>query len=170
MDAVIMDGRTLQTGAVAAVHNIANPVSLARTVMDKVCLVWRISVVVKSLCSLAVSLCVRTMTAISPQPKYFLRIITSLTQIWNLFVLTENDVLFHSHTTLNVLWSCWSSFVSQPFQTDHTLVVGEGADELAAMFGVKTKPTEELITEAARKEYEHFLKFKTVVDTSFRLR
>ena len=38
MDAVIMDGMTLRTGAVASVHNIANPVSLARLVMDKVCL------------------------------------------------------------------------------------------------------------------------------------
>ena len=36
MDAVIMDGMSLRTGAVASVHNIANPVSLARLVMDKV--------------------------------------------------------------------------------------------------------------------------------------
>ena len=36
MDAVIMDGQSLRTGAVASVHNIANPVSLARLVMDKV--------------------------------------------------------------------------------------------------------------------------------------
>ena len=36
MDAVIMDGKSLRTGAVASVHNIANPVSLARLVMDKV--------------------------------------------------------------------------------------------------------------------------------------
>ena len=33
MDAAIMDGRTLQAGAVAAVHNIANPVQLARRVL-----------------------------------------------------------------------------------------------------------------------------------------
>lgn len=35
MDAVIMDGRTLKTGAVACVQNIKNPIALARTVMEK---------------------------------------------------------------------------------------------------------------------------------------
>ncbi|KAM6916080.1 isoaspartyl peptidase/L-asparaginase [Xenentodon cancila] len=35
LDAIIMDGKTLATGAVSAVKNIANPVSLARAVMDK---------------------------------------------------------------------------------------------------------------------------------------
>ncbi|XP_034041413.1 isoaspartyl peptidase/L-asparaginase [Thalassophryne amazonica] len=35
LDAIIMDGRTLGAGAVASVKNIANPVSLARTVMEK---------------------------------------------------------------------------------------------------------------------------------------
>lgn len=33
MDAAIMDGRTLNAGAVAGIHNIANPVQLARLVM-----------------------------------------------------------------------------------------------------------------------------------------
>ena len=56
------------------------------------------------------------------------------------------------------------------FQTEHTLLVGSGADEFAAKHGVKTKPTDELVTDMARKEYEHFLKFKTVVDVSFRNR
>lgn len=36
LDAIIMDGRTLATGAVSSVKNIANPVSLARAVMEKV--------------------------------------------------------------------------------------------------------------------------------------
>lgn len=36
MDAMVMDGRTLASGAVAAVRNIANPVQLSRLVMDKV--------------------------------------------------------------------------------------------------------------------------------------
>ena len=36
MDAIVMDGRTLASGAVSAVRNIANPVQLARLVMDKV--------------------------------------------------------------------------------------------------------------------------------------
>lgn len=36
MDALVMDGRTLASGAVSAVRNIANPIQLARLVMDKV--------------------------------------------------------------------------------------------------------------------------------------
>lgn len=36
MDAIIMDGKTLGSGAVSAVRNIANPIQLARLVMDKV--------------------------------------------------------------------------------------------------------------------------------------
>ncbi|XP_072247238.1 isoaspartyl peptidase/L-asparaginase [Leuresthes tenuis] len=35
LDAIIMDGKTLATGAVSSVKNIANPVSLARAVMEK---------------------------------------------------------------------------------------------------------------------------------------
>uniref|UniRef100_A0A8C6SDR6 Isoaspartyl peptidase/L-asparaginase n=1 Tax=Neogobius melanostomus TaxID=47308 RepID=A0A8C6SDR6_9GOBI len=35
MDALVMDGRDLSSGAVSAVKNIANPVQLARLVMDK---------------------------------------------------------------------------------------------------------------------------------------
>ncbi|XP_029377411.1 isoaspartyl peptidase/L-asparaginase [Echeneis naucrates] len=35
MDAIVMDGKMLRSGAVSAVRNIANPVQLARLVMDK---------------------------------------------------------------------------------------------------------------------------------------
>ena len=35
MDAAIMDGRTLQAGSVASVKHIANPIHLARLVMQK---------------------------------------------------------------------------------------------------------------------------------------
>ncbi|KAJ8359981.1 hypothetical protein SKAU_G00165060 [Synaphobranchus kaupii] len=35
LDAIIMNGRTLATGAVSSVRNIANPVTLARAVMEK---------------------------------------------------------------------------------------------------------------------------------------
>ena len=36
LDAIIMDGQNLRSGAVSCVQNIANPVSLARAVMEKV--------------------------------------------------------------------------------------------------------------------------------------
>ena len=36
MDAIVMDGSTLASGAVSAVRNIANPIQLARLVMEKV--------------------------------------------------------------------------------------------------------------------------------------
>uniref|UniRef100_A0A8C4DRM6 Isoaspartyl peptidase/L-asparaginase n=1 Tax=Dicentrarchus labrax TaxID=13489 RepID=A0A8C4DRM6_DICLA len=35
MDAIVMDGKSLGSGAVSAVRNIANPIQLARLVMDK---------------------------------------------------------------------------------------------------------------------------------------
>ncbi|GAA4399542.1 isoaspartyl peptidase/L-asparaginase [Nibrella viscosa] len=35
MDASLMDGKTLKAGAVAGVRNVRNPITLARTVMDK---------------------------------------------------------------------------------------------------------------------------------------
>lgn len=38
MDALVMDGRTLASGAVSAVRRVANPVQLARLVMEKVLL------------------------------------------------------------------------------------------------------------------------------------
>lgn len=36
LDAMIMDGSTLASGAVSSVRNIANPVTLARAVMEQV--------------------------------------------------------------------------------------------------------------------------------------
>lgn len=36
LDALIMEGKMLHAGAVSSVRNIANPVSLARAVMEKV--------------------------------------------------------------------------------------------------------------------------------------
>jgi beta-aspartyl-peptidase (threonine type) len=35
LDAIVMDGETLRTGAVAAIRNVANPVSVARLVMER---------------------------------------------------------------------------------------------------------------------------------------
>lgn len=40
MDALVMDGRTLACGAVSAVRRVANPIHLARLVMDKVMRVY----------------------------------------------------------------------------------------------------------------------------------
>lgn len=42
LDSIIMDGETLAAGAVASVRNIANPVSLARAVMEKVCFLHKL--------------------------------------------------------------------------------------------------------------------------------
>jgi len=36
MDAIVMDGKSLASGAVSAVRRVANPVQLARLVMEKV--------------------------------------------------------------------------------------------------------------------------------------
>lgn len=36
MDASIMDGSTMATGAVACITNVSNPILVARAVMDKV--------------------------------------------------------------------------------------------------------------------------------------
>jgi len=36
MDASIMDGATLNAGSVVCIHNVANPIKVARLVMEKV--------------------------------------------------------------------------------------------------------------------------------------
>lgn len=43
MDAMIMDGSTLNSGAVACVQNITNPIQLAKHIMEKVVVIkWEI--------------------------------------------------------------------------------------------------------------------------------
>ncbi|KAL6486915.1 hypothetical protein MHYP_G00035410 [Metynnis hypsauchen] len=74
LDAIIMEGETLAAGAVSSVRNIANPVSLARAVMEK---------------------------------------------------------------------------------TDHVMLTGRGANLFAESIGVPTLPTDALVTEEERKEWEH---------------
>lgn len=58
LDSIIMDGKTLATGAISSVRNIANPVSLARAVMEKVYVNFYIvnTVIVVNLNSLIVSI------------------------------------------------------------------------------------------------------------------
>ncbi|XP_060077111.1 isoaspartyl peptidase/L-asparaginase-like [Ylistrum balloti] len=86
MDAVIMNGSNLKSGAVACVQNIKNPISLARAVMEK---------------------------------------------------------------------------------TDHTLIVGKGANRFAQEVGAVVLPTDQLVTKTARKEWEELMKFRTTVTTLF---
>ena len=86
MDAVIMDGRDLSAGGVAAVQNIFNPVKLARMVMEK---------------------------------------------------------------------------------TDHTLLVGKGANLFAEEMGVPEVSPEDLVTETAKQDYEKYLKYKMTIKTLF---
>ncbi|XP_062595489.1 isoaspartyl peptidase/L-asparaginase-like [Saccostrea cucullata] len=55
-------------------------------------------------------------------------------------------------------------------KTDHTLLVGQGANEFAEEIGIHTVPTDSLVTEDAREEWRHFMKFKTTVNALFRNR
>lgn len=55
-------------------------------------------------------------------------------------------------------------------KTDHTLLVGKGANEFAEEIGIHTVPTDSLVTEDAREEWRHFMQFKTTVNVLFRNR
>eukprot|EP00105_Crassostrea_gigas_P021772 XP_011441041.1 PREDICTED: isoaspartyl peptidase/L-asparaginase [Crassostrea gigas] len=55
-------------------------------------------------------------------------------------------------------------------KTDHTLLVGKGANEFAEEIGIRTVPTDSLVTEDAREEWRHFMQFKTTVNVLFRNR
>ncbi|XP_005807681.1 isoaspartyl peptidase/L-asparaginase-like [Xiphophorus maculatus] len=78
LDAIIVDGRTLASGAVSCVTNIANPVSLARAVMEK---------------------------------------------------------------------------------TSHIMLTGKGANQFAESIGINTVPTDKLVTEYEKKEWEKHKKY-----------
>ena len=86
MDAMLMDGRTLECGGVAAVNNVRNPIELARLVMEK---------------------------------------------------------------------------------TNHTLIVGSGANKLAEEFSVARAGPEYLVTEAGRREWETYRQYSHTVDSLF---
>ncbi|CAB1312895.1 unnamed protein product [Coregonus sp. 'balchen'] len=86
LDSIIMDGRTLAAGAVSSVKNIANPVSLARAVMEK---------------------------------------------------------------------------------TDHIMLTDRGANMFAESVGIPTVPTDALVTECERKEWEKAKKYAVGVKELF---
>nr|XP_054758577.1 isoaspartyl peptidase/L-asparaginase-like [Lytechinus pictus] len=52
-------------------------------------------------------------------------------------------------------------------QTDHTLLVGHGANKFANEMGIEKVPTSDLVTEDARKTWEEYRKFKKTVDVFF---
>ncbi|GAB1601442.1 isoaspartyl peptidase/L-asparaginase-like [Argonauta hians] len=87
MDAMIMEGCSLNSGAVACVQNIANPIQLAQIVMEK---------------------------------------------------------------------------------SDHVLLVGKGANAFAEDHDLHTVPTESLITETARKEWNTYMEFKSTIKSLFK--
>ncbi|KAG9275590.1 isoaspartyl peptidase/L-asparaginase-like [Astyanax mexicanus] len=86
LDAIIMEGKTLAAGAVSSVRNIANPVSLARAVMEK---------------------------------------------------------------------------------TPHVMLTGRGANQFAESIGISMLPTDALVTEEERREWEHCKKYVVGVKELF---
>ena len=53
------------------------------------------------------------------------------------------------------------------FQTDHVMLVGEGANLFASKMGIPEVPKEELVTQEAIKDWEHYHKFKITVEDLF---
>lgn len=56
------------------------------------------------------------------------------------------------------------------FQTDHVLLVGKGANRFAEEMGIESVPTDELVTDEARREWEQYIKFNITVNTLFKQR
>lgn len=56
------------------------------------------------------------------------------------------------------------------YQTDHTLLVGNGANKFAAEMGIPTVPTKQLVTNEAVKEWEQYHQYKLSVNTFFKQR
>jgi len=56
------------------------------------------------------------------------------------------------------------------FQTDHVLLVGKGANRFAEEMGIERVPTDELVTDEARREWEQYVKFNITVNTLFKQR
>ncbi len=47
-------------------------------------------------------------------------------------------------------------------QTEHALLVGKGADDFVRATGAEMATKEELVTDAARNEWERFTKYRKV--------
>lgn len=56
------------------------------------------------------------------------------------------------------------------FQTDHVLLVGNGANKFAEQMGVESVETKQLVTEEAIREWEQYVKYKVTVNTLFKQR
>ena len=52
--------------------------------------------------------------------------------------------------------------------TEHSLVVGEGAEQLAARAGLERVDQNYLVTPAGRAEWEHYKRFSHAVSSLFR--
>merc|ERR1712216_649168 len=52
-------------------------------------------------------------------------------------------------------------------RTDHALLVGTGADRFVHSIGAETATKEQLITEEARREWEHYKRYNKAVDGLF---
>ena len=48
------------------------------------------------------------------------------------------------------------------------MIVGAGANQYAEEHGIPKVPTDKLVTEEAKKEFERYMQFKTAVNVSFR--
>ena len=55
-------------------------------------------------------------------------------------------------------------------QTEHTMIVGSGANKFAAEMGIPFVSTESLLTEHAKEELENYKIYKTVVKVDFKSR
>ena len=50
------------------------------------------------------------------------------------------------------------------------MLVGKGANRFAEEMGIESVPTDELVTDEARREWEQYVKFNITVNTLFKQR
>lgn len=156
MDAVIMDGSDLNCGAVACIQNVENPVSIARLVMEKVYSpTYSLYDVYSYSCTVVYKTC---------QKSYYLILSEQLDEVLNVTYISIKRRMFYKCQNDYLTFSpCW-------FQTDHTMLVGKGANKFAEEMRIPSVPTKQLVTDEAVKEWEQYHKFKLSVDTFFKQR